>query len=237
MNYLWVLLGLVSPSVGESLVMQAPLEAAASAPVFAFRNGVVKQVFGQTGDRVAAGDTLALLDDQVLRLEEETAQLALQKVQQRLTRTRALHASGGISVQDVEALAFEVRTAQIRCQKARMEREKTVIVASMSGLLSECGIQAGEQVAAGKVCFRIIDPEDLKAELFVAVDRLAWVKLGQRVMAQSPASPELRLQGTVVRISPVVDPESGRCAVRVCFPGAGARLKPGTVVDVTLTKE
>ena len=237
MTWWWVLLGLVSPVAGESLVMQAPLEAAASAPVFAFRNGVVKQVFGQTGDRVVAGDTLALLDDQVLRLEEEAAQLTLGKVQQRLARTRALHASGGISVQDVEALDFEVRTAEIRCQKARMEREKTVIVASMSGLLAECSIQAGEQVAAGRVCFRIIDPEDLKAELFVAVDRLAWVRLGQSVMAQSPASPELRLQGTVVRISPVVDPESGRCAVCVRFPGAGARLKPGTVVDVTLTEE
>ncbi len=202
MSWLWVLLGLVSPVTGEPLVMQAPLEAAVSAPVFAFRNGVVKQVFGQTGDRVAVGDTLALLDDQVLRLEEETAQLSLQKVQQRLTRTQVLHASGGISVQDVEALAFEVRTAQIRCQKAQMEREKTVIVASMGGILAECSIQAGEQVAA-----------------------------------QSPASPETRLQGTVVRISPVVDPESGRCAVRVCFPDAGARLKPGTVVNVTLTEE
>jgi multidrug efflux pump subunit AcrA (membrane-fusion protein) len=103
--------------------------------------------------------------------------------------------------------------------------------------MAEVGLTVGERIAAGKICFRLINATDLQAELFVAVDQLADVALGQAVTARLPATPELRLQGTVVRISPIVDPESGRCAVRVRFPDAGERLKPGTVVDVTLAKE
>ena len=221
----------------EVLSMPAALEAAESALVFALRSGVVRTVRAQVGDCVAAGDTLAWLDDEDLWLEEEAAQLALQQTEKRLARVRVLHEQGGVSTQDLETLAFAVQTARIRHRKAVTERERAVIRAPISGVLAAAEIVPGERIAAGKTCFRIIDTTDLQAELFLAVDQLADVTLGQEVTARLPATPAMRLQGQVVRISPIVDPESGRCAVRVRFPGAGKVLKPGTVVDVTLTEE
>jgi len=233
----WLLLSWLAPALAEPLILPAALEAAESALVFALRSGVVETVRGQVGESVAVGDTLAWLEDGDLRLEEEAALLALQQAEKRLARVRVLHEQGGVSTQDLEALEFAVQTARIRFRKAVMERERAVLRAPIAGLLAEAAIVPGERIQAGKIGFRIIDATDLQAELFVAVDQLAEVTLGQKVMAQLPATPELRLQGRVVRISPIVDPESGRCAVRVRFPGAGERLKPGTVVDVTLTQE
>jgi RND family efflux transporter MFP subunit len=233
----WLLLSWVVPALAEPLIMPAALEAAESALVFALRSGVVESVRVQVGESVAVGDTLAWLEDGDLRLEEEAALLALQQAEKRLARVRVLHEQGGVSTQDLETLEFAVQTARIRFRKAVMERERAVLRAPIAGLLAEVAIVPGERIAAGKICFRIIDATDLQAELFVAVDQLADVRLGQKVTAQLPATPAMRLQGTVVRISPIVDPESGRCAVRVRFPGAGQHLKPGTVVDVTLTQE
>ena len=40
-----------------------------------------------------------------------------------------------------------------------------------------------------------------------------------------------------MRISPVLDPESGTCAVLAVFPGAGRRTKPGTMARVELSEE
>ena len=233
----WLLLSWVVPALAEPLVMPAALEAAESALVFALRNGVVQTVRVQVGEPVAVGDTLAWLEDGDLRLEEEAAQLTLMQVEKRLARVRVLHAQGGVSTQDLEALEFAVKTARIRSRKAVTERERAVVRAPLSGVVAEVNLTAGERVAAGKICFRIIDATDLQTVLFVAVDQLADVTLGQRVMAQLPTTPTRRLQGTVVRIHPIVDPESGRCQVRVRFPGAGQHLKPGTVVNVILAKE
>jgi len=233
----WLLLSWGVPALAEPLVMPAALEAAESAWVFALQNGVVQTVRGQVGEPVAVSDTLAWLEDGDLRLEEEAAQLTLMQVEKRLARVRVLHAQGGVSAQDLEVLAFTVKMARIRFRKAVTERERAVLRAPIAGILAEAEIVLGERIAAGQVCFRIIDATDLKAELFVAVDQLADVTLGQTVTAQLPTAPATRLQGTVERISPIVDPESGRCQVRVRFLGAGEHLKPGTVVDVTVVKE
>jgi RND family efflux transporter MFP subunit len=237
MSSWWLLLSWLAPALAEPLVLPVALEAAASAQVFALQSGVVQRVRRTVGEEVAPGDTLAGLEEGDLRLEEDAAALVLQQAEKRLARIRPLYEQGGIAAQDLETLEFAVQTAQLRFRKAALERERAVLRAPIGGMVAEASVEVGERIAAGQVCFRILDATDLQAELFVPVDRLADVQLGQPVTAQLPASPALRLEGRVVRISPLVDPESGRCAVRVCFPGAGKHLKPGTVVDVTLTKE
>jgi membrane fusion protein (multidrug efflux system) len=233
----WLLLSWLAPALAEPLVLPVALEAAESAQVFALQSGVVRRVWRTVGETVAAGDTLACLEEGDLRLEEDAAFLVLQQAEKRLARIRPLFEQGGIAAQDLETLEFAVQTAQLRYRKAELERERAVLRAPIGGVVAAADVEVGERIATGKVCFRILDTTDLQAELFVPVDRLAEVKLGQKVTAQGPAMPTRRLEGSVVRLSPLVDPESGRGAVRVRFPGAGKAVKPGTVVDVTLTKE
>jgi RND family efflux transporter MFP subunit len=237
MSYGWLLWAWVTSALAEPLVLPVALEAAESAQVFTLQSGVVQRVQRTVGEAVALGDTLAGLEDGDLRLEEDAAALALQQAEKRLARIRPLFEQGGIAAQDLETLEFAVQTAQLRFRKAVLERERAILRAPIGGMVAEANVAVGERIAAGQVCFRIVDATDLQAELFVPVDRLAEVRLGQKVTAQGPASPAMRLQGSVVRISPLVDPESGRGAVRVRFPGAGKEVKPGTVVDVTLTEE
>jgi multidrug efflux pump subunit AcrA (membrane-fusion protein) len=87
----WLLLSWLAPALAEPLILPAALEAAESALVFALRSGVVQTVRAQVGESVAAGDTLAWLEDGDLRLEEEAALLALQQTEKRLARVRVLH--------------------------------------------------------------------------------------------------------------------------------------------------
>jgi len=230
----WFLLGLASPVLAQPVILQASLEAAVSASVFALRSGVVNAVRGRIGQVVCAGDTLAVLEEGALRLEEEAARLALEQGRRRLGRVRLLHAIGGISAQDLEGLEFAVKAAEIRWRRARLDRQQALITAPMDGILAGIDIEVGERITAGKACFQIIDPTDLKAELFIPVDQLAEVEEGQEVVGWPLADPEQRLRGFVAGISPVVDAESGRCQVLILFPEAGEKCKPGTLVQVEL---
>ncbi len=224
----WLLM-IVAPVMADSLVMQAPLEAARETLVFAGRSGVVAEVRGVVGAIVEEGDTLILLDDSALRLEELSARLVLQQTRSAYLRSEQVHAGGGISEQALEALDFDVQAAEIRYRMAQMERRNAVVRARMRGVLAEVHVHTGERVAAGQVLARIIDAEDLKAVLYVATDRLvAWGS----VIAVGPSRE--RFTGHVSHISPLVDVSSGTCTVVVEFLGAGTFFKPGMVVRVLL---
>jgi hypothetical protein len=120
----WLVL-LVAPVLADSLVMQAPLEAAREVQVFAGRSGVVAEVKGVLGVIVEEGDTLVLLDDSALRLEELSAHLVLQQTRSRYDRSLQLLVGGGISAQALEALDFDVQAAEIRYRMAQMDEGAT----------------------------------------------------------------------------------------------------------------
>ena len=234
MRSVWLLVALVSSAPAEPLVVQALLEASVSTSVFAYRSGVIRQVRVGTGDRVALGDTLALLNDEELKLKEQAARLSLEKVQSRLARSRKLHFDGGISTQDLETLDFEVQTVAIRWRRAQIELEKTVITAPMAGILAETRAQVGERITLSKALFRIIQPGDLKAELFVPADQVAVVQ-SRKVAAVGTYGK--RVTGRISLISPLIDKTSGTCRIVAEFPGAGQVFRPGMIVSVELNGE
>ena len=207
------------------------LEAARTEVVYAQLAGIVRRVAVGVGDSVAAGDTLALLQDQDLRLSAESAALAFQRAQRRWDRARRLHAKGGLSTQELEGLEYTVQTARIRWQQARLDLGRTVLTASMAGVVSECHVQVGVATTVRMHAFRIIDPVDLQAEVFLPADRMTGLRRGQTVTARSPTLQQ-PLVGELVRLSPFVDPASGTCRAVVLFRGAGDRLRPGSVVQV-----
>ena len=212
------------------------LEAARTEVVYAHLAGIVRRVAVGVGDSVAAGDTLALLHDQDLRLSAESAALARLRAERRWERARRLHGKGGISTQELEGLEYTAQTARIRWQQARLDLGRTVLTASMAGVVSECHVQVGVATTVRMHAFRIIDPSDLRAELFLPADRVGGLRRGQPVRARAPALPE-SLAGELVRLSPFVDPTSGTCRAVVLFRGAGDRLRPGSVVQVEVGRD
>lgn len=229
-----VLLWSTSAGAGD-LELTVALEPARSVDVYARMTGQVERIAVLEGDRVAAGDTLALLEEGALRLAEAAAGVACRKAQGRLERAEQMWARGLISVQQVESIRYEAEAARIRREEARFALARAVVLAPMGGLVARCEVRIGELTSPGMLLFRIIDPEDLAAELFVPADRLDLVRPGQAVTARSTLSPVPLLTGRVLRISPVIEPESGTCRAMAAFPGAGKWVRPGTPVRVMLT--
>ena len=184
------------------------------------------------GDTVAIGDTLALLDDIELQLIERSAQIAYQKDQNQLSRTEKLHAQGGISTQDLETLQYDTEQARIRWQRAGLDLDHATILAPATGIIAECHTHADDLTTPRMHLFTIIAPDDLKATLFVPVDQLASIHMDQPVTALSLADSTQIINGIIVRVSPIIDPESGTCRVLAIFPKAGRTIKPGTVARI-----
>ena len=233
MRWMWFpfLLCAVRVEAGDMALM-APLAPAQSVEVYAGITARVQVVAVAEGDRVAAGDTLVLLNDAVLRLVETVAAAAYRKGQAQLDRTERMHARGLISVEALESVRYETETARLQWSRARLDLSRAVVRSPMAGLIAVCQVREGDFTAPRKVLFQVIVPGDLVAEVFVPADCLTGVREGQGVTAQAGIAPDAVLLGRVMRVSPVIDPKSGTCRAVILFPGAGKVVRPGTLVRV-----
>jgi membrane fusion protein (multidrug efflux system) len=81
--------------------------------------------------------------------------------------------------------------------------------------------------------FRVVDFDSLVAPVFVPEKYLADLRVGQRAVLQPPSLAGTSVEGRVVRVSPVVDSQSGTIRVTI-DPAARAELRPGMFANVQL---
>ncbi|MCC7265318.1 MAG: efflux RND transporter periplasmic adaptor subunit [Candidatus Latescibacteria bacterium] len=236
MNGLRLLIALVCATAWsqEDQEWTVALEPAHAVQVCALIAGQVVRVAVQEGALVNTGDTLLCLDDTDLCLAEAEYRIAYERSQRFLDRVQQLNQHALLSAQELEDAQYQAQAAQLRWQRAQLELQRTHILAPQRGLVAQCAVQVGELTTVRQVLLQIIDPIDLQAKLFLPLDQLSALRLHQPVTAQVPATGQ-HLKGRIERISPLSDPQSGRCAVQVRFPQAGPRLKPGTLIQVQLT--
>jgi RND family efflux transporter MFP subunit len=226
------------PPAAQPLVFRADLQPAFSIPVYTCQAGILARFAVQPGDRVAAGDTLAWLDDRLLRLEDQGAQATQSQAQLQYNRFRTAWERGMISAQELEQSAQALRLTELRRAQTSQALARTVLLAPVAGQVAEYQLYSGQPLPAAQECFRITDPIDLAAELSIPAVLLPRVRLGQTASARLEDTPSTQpLTGCVVRLSPVVDPASGGSLATVRFPSAGRFLRPGLAVHVRLQEE
>ncbi|MCE3260934.1 MAG: efflux transporter periplasmic adaptor subunit [Pseudoduganella sp.] len=110
---------------------------------------------------------------------------------------------------------------------------RQVLLAPMSGVITELAARDGMAVAMGAPLFRIngLDRIWINAEL--PENQAAQVVPGSAVVARAAALPELELRGKVAAILPDVDPSTRTVRARVELPNPGRRLAPGMFVNLT----
>jgi HlyD family secretion protein len=131
--------------------------------------------------------------------------------------------------------AQEARIAQLRAQlQLRQSQASTLhVLAGTNGVLQQMQVEVGQEVTPGTNLARVVEPQNLKAELKIAETQAPEITIGQQ------ASIDTRngvIPGHVIRIDPAA--EQGTVTVDVALDGAlpqGAR--PDLSVDGTIELE
>ncbi len=218
----------------EELILRAPLVPVRSATVYAGMNARMQQVNFEVGDRVVKGDTLMVLTRRDLLVKETAARIALKKAQTLQARLEVLHDKNLISDQQLENVRFDAEVAHYNWVAARMELDRTAIIAPQDGMVVEVNVKAGDWILAYTEVARIIDPLDLQVFMFVPESKLNAVRMNMPLSAMPTAGGKRALPGCIVEISPVIDPDNGTCKVTGLFLNAGKHVRPGALVNVTI---
>ena len=206
----------------------ATLEAVAEALVVARASGIVESLAVEEGDTVQAGDVLARLDDDQLRIEVVRAKANMDKLTADFARAKEVYAEKIISREAFDRIRFDLQAAKAAYDLAQLNLKYAAIRAPIDGVVSTRHIKVGNLVNLNDPAFHIIKFDPLLAVLHVPEREIHKLAIGQTADLRFDAYPDTAFTGTVERINPVVDPGTGTVKTTVeMADGHGQRLKPG----------
>lgn len=217
----------VRQGVTASYSGTAPLEARGEAQVVAKTSGVLLRLLAEEGDRVRAGQVLARIDPERPRLELQRNEAMLRKLEAEYRRAQELFERKLLAAEAHERLRFDLDTQRAAYEMARLELSYTEIVAPIDGVIAQRMAKEGNLIQINQAMFRVVDTSRLEAVLNVPERELATLKAGQPVALRVDAAPGTAFDGSIDRVSPVVDAASGTFRVVAAFSDASGALKPG----------
>lgn len=197
----------------------------------AFRIGgrIIERKVG-VGDRVEAGQLVAVLDSQVERNSRNSAQADVAAGQATLDQSEAnerrqknLLNQRAIAPNDYELALRQLKTAeaqldaaQARLKSAEEQLSYTQLKSDAAGVITEKGAEVGEVVPAGKMILKVAQQSGRDGVFDVPAQAMRdGLALGQQVEVWLADHPEVKATGKVRQISPDADPVTRNYEVKV----------------------
>ncbi|MDZ7714677.1 MAG: efflux RND transporter periplasmic adaptor subunit [Balneolaceae bacterium] len=212
----------------------ATLEAEGEAMVVAKVRGILKDLKVEEGDFVKEGQVMAQLDDEQLQIEAQRAKATMDRMYNDYQRNKELFNKELVSADQFENSKFEYESQKSAYELAKLNVEYSKIKAPISGVVSERMVKKGNMISTDQQLFKITDFDPLLAILHVPEHEMNKLKKGQNALIQADAVQGEQFSGKVLRISPVVNPETGTFKVTVAVSDDTSRLKPGMFARVRI---
>lgn len=188
--------------------------------------GVVKKVYVQEGDAVAAGTILADMEDGEYRSALAGAQAKYATAAAEMNRALAAKDSGeaGIKRNEADYWNAEVALARERLEKTRLRTRQAGIVAT-----PHLEMMTGRKLEVGDTFAVVVNTA--RAHVDVAVDEsdVQLLESGQKATVKLESFPTQTMTGDVVIISPVgtAELEQRVFYARVTVPNEQGLMRPG----------
>jgi RND family efflux transporter MFP subunit len=214
----------------------ATFEAEDAVEVVSQATGVVAQLHAEEGDRVRRGQVLAQLDYEDLELAEARARSEFDRLTAEFERARRLSAESFLSEEEFQRIEFDLRRVEIDWKTARLNLDRTRILAPIGGTVVARAISVGQLVRENDTVYEVVDFASLIAPVFVPEKYLPELHVGQEAIVATRGAGGNPVRGRVLRIAPTVDSQSGTVRVVVELPD-DPRLRPGMFADVQLVPD
>ncbi len=232
-----------------SLVGTVDFDAEHVAAIGTRLRGLVSRVDKFEGDRVKAGDALALV--QSAELGEAQAAVSMLQAEQEAAETNARReaslAEGKLTTErEVELATVDARKAALKLTAAKQKvaalggstsADSTLgsrpVRSPIAGTVVERRVAPGQFVDGDLVAFKVADLDHLWIELDVFERNLAHVRVGDRAELH-PLTGGGSMQGTVAKLASKIDPETHSARVRIEVSNKDRKLRVGQAVKATL---
>ena len=206
--------------IAASYAGTANLEAPGEAQVVAKTSGVMVQLLAEEGDQVRAGQVLARIDGDKVRLEALRQLATVNKLENNYRRAQELVAKNLVSVEAADQIKYDLQSARAAYDLAKLELSYTNIVAPISGVIAQRMVKPGNLIALNAPVFRIVNNAHLEGVLNAPEREMSRLKAGLPLRMVVDAVPGKVFECKVDRVSPVMDSSSGTFRLVCAFDNA-----------------
>jgi RND family efflux transporter MFP subunit len=215
--------------------------------------GRVNAVSVAEGDTVRNGQVLAQIDPRPLQEQQRQAAAALQQAQAQvenarlnLQRTQQMFERGiaaGKELEDARTAVAEAEAAVAQAtagvNTAALQVERAEVRSPIAGQVVKRLISVGEQVdgTAAQPIAEIANLDQVELVANVPVEQIARIRIGQAAAVTTVAYAGQSFAGTVVAISPAIDPATSAGSARIRIANSSHRLKVGMFSDARIDLE
>ena len=233
----------VQPGTGDALRDIYPGEVRARyEPELAFRiGGKISRRMVTVGDRVEAGQPLAELNAEDVRLELDAARarLASARSDQRLARSeleryRTLLERQVISQSQFDSVESRAEASDAQLEQARAQlkvagnqADYAVLEAPETGVIAQRLAEAGQVVAAGQAVFVLAVDGDREVVIDLPEQDVKRFQVGDEVAIELWSRPGEPFPGRIRELAPAADPSSRTFEARVAFDNDTADAELG----------
>jgi len=241
----------VEPEIGQGsqvLALSGSLVARRTAILSPQVAGLVATVRIDAGDRVAAGDELLRLDEDLAALEVRRAAAVVEEARRTLLEAERLRDEGRRLVEsrfvpDTEVQAREAAVLQAEAAVSRVQSELQiarerlthhVVTAPFDGVITRRLVEVGEWVGTGAAVAELVAPDELWLD--VRVPQAYWTRIDAdtRLRAFADPAPDTALDARIHARVPVKDPAARTFLLRLRVDDDSGRITPGMSARVEL---
>lgn len=212
--------------VADRVTAHTVIEGRARQVVTAPFDGFIAQVLVRPGEMVSRGQSLALLDDRELRLEQARYRSESNQAAGKVRQAMAERDAPALAAAQADVLQADAQLALVESKLSRV-----TLAAPMDGLLvtGDWAQQIGGPVEAGKEMFELAATGGYRVVLHVPDRDIARVKPGQPGLLRLTGQPQTSYDFEVSRVTATARVEQGVNGFRVEaeWRGAVPTLSPG----------
>lgn len=176
-------------------------------------SGYIEYINFRDGEKAIEGDIIASLD-------QRESLLKLEYAKNEMDRNQELLNLGSI----IEA---KLQQSKLEYQSARLEYEKTNLVAPFDGYIGTVQKQKGDYVTPNDAFGTFVNLTDAYAEFGIIEKDINKVKIGQQVTLVVDSYPQDTFNGEIESISPMVEGKTRTFKVKSRVVNEGEKLKGG----------
>lgn len=223
-------------SFESSLSFLGTFEPARQNTIGSDANGKLVSIRFEEGDQVKQGQLLAKVDDEMLQLQLENAEVGLEGQKNDDRRYSNLEKENAVSGVQVEKTRLGVRSGELQKKQIQKQIRSTSIVAPYSGVVTKKMIDLGSFVGNGTPLFELTDISSLKLTVNVPERDVLKFRLGQAVSVRADIYGARDFAGKITNISVVAD-RAHNFKVQITVPNPKRELMAGMYGSVRLKND
>ncbi len=168
-------------------------------------SGKVIKLGFQEGDRITEGQFLAKLDDEMLSIQLETAEINVEGQKNDDARNSNLAKENAISGVQQEKTKLALKSAETQIKQIKKQMRNSTISAPFSGVVTKKMIDLGSVISAGTPVLELTDISSLKLNISVPERDILKFVVGQEVNVNADVYGNKHFSGKVSNISVKAD--------------------------------